>query len=186
MVRKHVSTTRGHHPLCEPQCFYKALLSQILTYQDKCDLFYLCGDINGRCGDLPDYIEGVDPIADRTIIDTAVNKYGELLWKFLLSTDCCILNGRNTSRNYYTFRDISVVDCCLLPHHKLDLFLDFCVQRTRDMFQNTGLLGAIGDPDHILPDHNLLMWTLDILSHLPALSLTEQNGQSILTAEFVK
>ncbi len=91
-----------------------------------------------------------------------------------------------TSRNYYTFRDISVVDYCLLPHHKLDLFSDFIVRRTQDMFQNTGLLGAIGGPHHILPDHNLLMWTLDISSHLPALSLTEQNGQSIPTAEFVK
>ncbi len=86
---------------------------------------------------------------------------------------------------YYTI-DISVVYYCLLPHHKLDLFSDFSVQRTKDMFQNTSLLGAIGDPHHILPDHNLLMWTLDISSHLPALPLTEQNGQSIPTAEFVK
>ncbi len=79
-----------------------------------------------------------------------------------------------------------MVDYCLLPHHKLDLFSDFSVQRTQDMFQNTGLLGAIGNPHHILLDHNVLMWTLDISSHLPALSLTEQNGQSIPTAEFVK
>ncbi len=62
-----------------PNAFYEALLSQILTYQDECDLLYLCGDVNGRCGGLPDYIEGVDPIPDRTIIDIAVNKYGELL-----------------------------------------------------------------------------------------------------------
>ncbi len=166
--------------------FYEVLLSQILTYQDECDLFYLCGDINGCCGDLPDYIEGMDPIPDRTIIDTAVNKYGELLCEFLLSTDCSILIGRNTSRNYYTFRDISVVDYYLLPHHKLDLFSEFSVQRTLDMFQNTGLLGAIGDQHHILLDHNLLMWTPDISAHLPALSLTEQNGQSIPTTKFVK
>ncbi len=92
----------------------------------------------------------------------------------------------NTSRNYYTFRDISVVDYCHLPHHKLDLFSDFSVQRTQNMFQNMGLLRAIGDLHHILPDHNLLMWILDILSHLSALSLTEQNSQSIPTAEFVK
>ncbi len=151
-----------------PNAFYEALLSQILTYQDECDLFYLSGDINGHCGDLPDYIDGVDSIPD---IDTAVNKYGELLCEFLLCTDCCILNGRNTSRNYYTFRDISVVNYCLLPHYKLDLFSDFSVQRTQNMFQNTGLQGAIGDPHHLLPDHNLLMWTLDISSHLPALSL---------------
>ncbi len=32
-----------------PNAFYVALLSQILTYQDECDLFYLCGDINGCC-----------------------------------------------------------------------------------------------------------------------------------------
>ncbi len=146
-----------------PNAFYEALLSKILIYQDECDLFYLCGDINGCCGDLPDYIESVDPIPDRTIIDTAVNKYGELLCEFLLSTDCCILNEGNTSRNYYMFRDISVVDYCLFPHHKLDIFYDFSVRRTKDMFQNTGLLAAIGDPHHILPDHNLLIWTLDIV-----------------------
>ncbi len=116
-----------------PNTFYEAMISQILTYQDECDLFYLYGDINGHCGDLPDNIEGVDPIPDRTIIDTAVNKYGKLLCEFLLSTDCCILNRRNTSRNYYTFRDISVVDC-LLQHHKLYLILDFSVQRTQDIF----------------------------------------------------
>ncbi len=47
----------------------------------------------GAVGDLPDYTEGVDPIPDRTIIDTIVNKYRELLCEFLLITDCCILNG---------------------------------------------------------------------------------------------
>ena len=35
----------------------------------------LLGDFNSRCGDLKDYIEGVDAIGDREVMDFQVNYY---------------------------------------------------------------------------------------------------------------
>jgi hypothetical protein len=150
----------------DPHAFYDTLLAQVLVYQEECDLFYLCGDFNGRCGNLPDFIEGVDSVCERQVLDTTVNKYGELLCDFLLSSDCCMLNGRNTDGNYYTFRDVSVIDYCLIPHHALDLFMDFVVHRVDDMFQEMGMLGTVANPAQTLPDHNLLTWSIDVSAYL--------------------
>ncbi len=47
-------------------------------------LFYICGELNGRCGGVPDFIENVDPVPERVIVETVVNDYGTLLIDFLL------------------------------------------------------------------------------------------------------
>ena len=154
----------------DPHAFYDTLLAQVMLYQEECDLFYLCGDFNGRCGNLPDFIEGVDTVSERQILDTSVNKYGEMLCNFLVSSDCCMLNGRNNIRNLYTFKDISLIVYCLIPHHAFELFNDFGVHRVDDMFQETGLLGLVANPAQLLPDHNLLTWSIDVSAYLPQMA----------------
>ena len=52
--------------------------------------------ISSRCGDMADFIEGIDDLGYRETIDFNVNKYGHLLIEFLLNSN--ILRGtRNLS-----------------------------------------------------------------------------------------
>ncbi len=70
-----------------------------------------CGDFNGRCGDMPDYIdEDLDTILDRKVVDMTRNVYGELLCDFLISASMCMLNGRKYVVNDFTCNNASVVD----------------------------------------------------------------------------
>lgn len=71
--------------------FYDNLLVSVYRYQS---LGTVCmfGDFNSRCGDLKDYIEGVDNLTDRDIVDYQVNKYGHILLDLLISINFCILN----------------------------------------------------------------------------------------------
>ena len=61
--------------------FYDTLLYQSFSHC-KDELFYICGDFNGRCEDLDDYIAGVDCIPERDVIDFTINKEGERLCDF--------------------------------------------------------------------------------------------------------
>ena len=54
--------------------FYDLLLADFYKYQNE-GLIYVCGDFNSRCGDLDDFIRGVDKICDREVIDFSLNKY---------------------------------------------------------------------------------------------------------------
>ena len=81
---------------------------------------------------------------------------------FLLSSNCCILNGRNTVNNDFTYRDISVIDYCIMPYEQLNYFRDFQVHRSMDLFEAAGCVGAVANPAHVISDHNLIMWKLDL------------------------
>lgn len=41
----------------------------------------ICGDFNSRIGDMPDYIEGVDDVTDRNVVDYNKNAYGDFFYK---------------------------------------------------------------------------------------------------------
>ncbi len=47
--------------------FYETLLSQMYVYQNIGPMF-ICGDLNSRCGDNTDCIEGVDSLIDLVVI----------------------------------------------------------------------------------------------------------------------
>ena len=53
----------------------------------------ICGDFNSRCGDASDYIEGVDEVRDRDVIDFTSNHYGDLLLDVLIDCNFWMLNG---------------------------------------------------------------------------------------------
>ncbi|CAG2197790.1 unnamed protein product [Mytilus edulis] len=107
----------------DTQEFDDTVLSQIHTY-GKTGLFFMCGDLNSRCADMEDFIPWVDDIMERDVIDYVSNAYGEILCDFLINSNCCILNGRNTKSNNYTYvskRGSSVVDYCIVPYENLDM-----------------------------------------------------------------
>jgi hypothetical protein len=153
-----------------PQEFYDTLLSQVFNYQNHGGVTYLMGDFNGRCGSLLDYIEGVDDVPERSVVDTHDNAYGELLCDFLGRSSFCMLNGRNVMKNDYTYRDISVVDYCLMPHEQLSQFESFEVKRAIDLFVEADCVGLVDDPARVIPDHNLLMWKLDVSEYIVPVS----------------
>ena len=74
----------------------------------------LFGDFNSRCADLNDYIKGVDNLSDREVVDFQVNKYGHILLDFLMNSNFCILNGRNSIKNDFTVYLRKVICCGLL------------------------------------------------------------------------
>ena len=93
-----------------------------------------------------------------------MNKEREKLCDFLIDTDCCVLNGRNTTKNNNTFigqQGHSVVDYCLIPYERLDIFTDFKVTLETDLFNSSNLLGVI-DPETSHPDHSLLTWNFAV------------------------
>jgi hypothetical protein len=139
--------------------FMDTLLGQIYKYHTA-GLVCICGDFNARCGDKEDYIEGIDPIPERSVIDRHVNQYGEMLCDMLLSANMCILNGRNCTHNDYTSKDASVVDYVIVMHEQLPLYQNFLVARSHDLFDKAGCTGL--NPLRSLPDHNMLQWDLNL------------------------
>lgn len=102
---------------------FDQLLTSIYNYQNDGDIF-ICGDFNSRCGDLDDFIAGVDDVPRRNVVDFKTNLYGEILIDFLIDTNLCILNGRNCLSNDFTsvsVKGLSVVD---VSHECLSSFYD--------------------------------------------------------------
>ena len=145
-----------------PHDFYDSLIMQLQEYQQSFDTFFICGDFNGRTGNKPDFIEGVDPVTERLVIDQHINAYGEMLCDFLLGGNCCILNGRNCISNDFTYKNISVIDYCLVPYEQLNQYSSFKVHQAMVLFEEAGCVGMVQDPTHIIPDHNLLTWSIDL------------------------
>ena len=146
-----------------PQEFFDNLLSQVYMYQNEGN-FYICGDVNSRCGDMDDFLEGVDDVPGREVIDHTAKSYGQFLCEFLWSANCCMLNGRGDLPNDFTSfaaNGQSVVDYCFVPHEALESVSKFRVRRPRQLFQDAGCVGVI-DPERAIPDHALLTWDVDI------------------------
>ena len=139
--------------------FFDNLICQMHQYC-KNEMFYICGDFNARCANFNDFIEGVDTIQDRHIVDFCSNKYGELLCEFLIDTSCCILNGRNMCSNDYTCiksQGCSVVDYCLVPHEDLSKFTEFKVHKVSDLINEINIISSL-EPETSKPDHSFLTW----------------------------
>ncbi len=67
----------------------------------------------------------MDLIPERELIDFTRNQYGEKFEEFLISSNCCILNGSNGICTLNDFTSISskglaVVDYCIVPYEYLD------------------------------------------------------------------
>ena len=126
--------------------------------------FYICGDFNARCSNFQDFIEGVDNIQDRNVVDFSSNKYGELLCDFLIDSNCCMLNGRNMISNDYTCiksQGTSVVDYCLVAHEDIGKFTDFNVRKITDLMNEIDIIDSI-EPGTSIPDHSFLTWKYEI------------------------
>ncbi len=83
---------------------------------------YMCGDFNSRIGNIVDYIDGIDSIYERHVVDFDINSYGDNLIEFLTDSSCFVVNGRNSICD--NFKCIgstrrNVVDYCITTHETL-------------------------------------------------------------------
>jgi hypothetical protein len=84
------------------------------------DEIFLCGDLNSRIGDMMDYIQGVDSLPNRIVIDPTKNNHGSAFIEFLQESKMCVCNGRVTDEhNNFTSissRGRAVVDYIAVKH----------------------------------------------------------------------
>lgn len=144
----------------DPIKFFEELLTQVYDMQNKGE-FCIFGDFNCRTGSLKDYIEAIDEVGDREVIDLDVNKYGEHFIEFLVNANCCMLNGRNTSDNNFTSvsnKGLAVVDYCIVGYECMKNFCNFKVTLANDLFEKAGCVGAVSLRRKRISDHYLLQW----------------------------
>ncbi|CAC5395184.1 unnamed protein product [Mytilus coruscus] len=130
----------------------------------------ICGDFNSRCGNKSDYIEGVDEISPRSVIDMNENYNGDLFIDFLTNINFAMLNGR-IGINDFTYispQGKSVVDYMCVPHEQFNDFLDFKVLKMIDIINQVNY-----NPEKI-PDHSILLCEIKV----PKVCI-ERNTQTI-------
>ena len=153
----------------DAEFFYSNLLT--LIYNLECDNFILCGDLNSRIGSLHDYVENVDDIPPRIVIDNHVNQHGRCLVDFLHKSKMCIINGRlNPTNNDYTStssRGTSVVDYIIVPQNTLSHFKNFNVKSCMSIVEDHNLFSLLNERSRI-PDHAVLL--VDLSTNIPAVS----------------
>jgi len=157
--------------------FYDVLLSQIFMYQNNCQ-FTICGDFNSRVGNLCDFIEGIDHIQDREVIDHKINSYGDMLIELLVSSNCCMVNGRKGQNDFtsVSVKGKAVVDYCISSHEGIENISDFSVTGAKDVFENAGCLGVYDPTVCCIPDHSLLSWNITTKRSLNSTS-NKENSQ---------
>ena len=82
----------------DAQDFMDKLLCQIQEYQ-KDSKSMIFGDFITRLGDAVDFIAGIDKVPHREVIDFQRNSYCDILIDFLISTNMCVVNGRNSLKD---------------------------------------------------------------------------------------
>ena len=105
----------------------------------------------------------MDDVCQRKAIDLKCNARGNCLLEFLLSTNCCVLNGcsQGDDFNCISNQGTSVVNYLIVPHEYLQSVISFKVNRVREV-----LLNADGN-DKVDPSHNgILTWRWVLLNML--------------------
>ena len=141
--------------LNDPELFYSTMLEQVYSYQNE-GRVYICGDFNSRVGDASEFIEGVDDVTPREIIDHSSNVNGDLFIDFLVDSGMCMVNGRVGLNDFthVSHRGKSVVDYVCVPYEQLSFVTDFQVHLMSDII---GVLNCPGVTK--IPDHSVLTWT---------------------------
>ncbi|MEW8548010.1 MAG: endonuclease/exonuclease/phosphatase family protein, partial [Candidatus Thiodiazotropha sp.] len=143
--------------------FFTELLKKVYEYQNDGELL-ICGDFNARCGDECDFIEGVDPIPPRNVLDEHCNAHGYQFIDFLVDCNLCMVNGRVGRDNFTCISPLgkSVVDYVLIPQENLNKCLDFEVLTMSELINAFNLHGLTKIPDHSLVQVVLEFQSVDV------------------------
>ena len=139
--------------------FFSDLMKKVYEYQND-DHLVICGDFNARIGCESDYIEGVDDVKPREVIDETLNSYGDHLLDFLINCNMCILNGRVGSNDFthVSKRGRSVVDYVCVPHEQFAQLSDFSVHTMTD------IINCFDLHSQKVSDHSVISWTKQLLN----------------------
>lgn len=156
--------------------FYDNILASIYEYQDIGTVF-ICGDFNSRIGDTSDFIEGIDNVPNRDIVDFTCNEYGSVLIDFLVNSNYCVLNGRNCTKNDFTCvrpQGSSVVDYCLVSHKDLSIFKECHIYRSSELVNRTGVAPVS------VPDHSFITWSINLTCSVSDYSANDQSENTFV------
>ena len=134
----------------DQEMFLENLLQQVYCNQTIGNIA-ICGDFNSRCGYYSDFIEGVDEINPRSVIDLNENYNGDLFINFLTNINSAMLYGRIELNdfNYISPQDKSGVDYMCVPFEHFNEILDFKVLRMTDIINQVNF-----NPERI-PDQSI-------------------------------
>ena len=162
--------------------FFSHLVTELYQCSEY-DLVFVCGDFNARIGEVADFVNEIDGLKTRNIIDTIRGGHCETFIDFVKDSRLCIVNGRVTPQHdNFTFvsgRGKSVVDYLLTMQDGLDKCTECKTELTSELikrFDCVNLLSQTCKP----PDHSMLtvnfVCNIDILSsHDVAKSGTVRN-----------
>ena len=143
--------------------FFNHLLNQAYLLCDV-DMFLIGGDLNARVNVNGDYIEGIDDVPARKIIDESKNKHGDSFLDYLLDSKMCIINGRiNNDADDFTSiskKGKAIVDYFFCPHENLVDISDFKVQTI------SSLVNELNITPGKLPDHSVLSCVVKTASRI--------------------
>ncbi|CAC5399360.1 unnamed protein product [Mytilus coruscus] len=141
----------GSSRVIEPDLFFQNLLEGVYSYQNKRNIV-ICADFNSRVGRNLDYIEGVDNVKPRNVVDFSENHSGDVFINFLCDTNISMFNGRFDDREFTYISPMgkSVVDFMCVPYEDIDNILDFKIIPMSKKISDCNYV-----PDRI-PDHSLL------------------------------
>ena len=118
----------------DQEMFFENLLQQVYCNQTIGNIA-ICGDFDSRCGYYSDFIEGVDEISPRSVIDVNENNNGDLFNNFLTNINSAMLNGR-IGLNYFNYispQGKSGVDYMCVQYDQFNEILDFKVLKMTDI-----------------------------------------------------
>ncbi|VDI16798.1 Hypothetical predicted protein [Mytilus galloprovincialis] len=137
--------------------YFQNLLQQVHEYQNLGRII-ICGDLNSRVGQNSDYVEGVDIIRPRNVVDFCENHQGDKFINFLCDINFAMLNGRFNDHEftYIAPAGRSVVDYMCVPYEDIEYVHSFSVLTMSKCINEINYM-----PEKI-PDHSLLLCDLII------------------------
>ena len=128
-------------------------VTNILYENTEYDLTLLCGDMNSRIGKGLDYIENIDNLPDRVVIDDTPNNHGQPFIDFMLENKLAVVNGRicplNDNWTCVSTKGKSVVDYFVIAQENIENVVDFKVHTVSELLElyglNRGVVGRVSD-----------------------------------------
>ena len=159
----------------DSEAFFNHLTSFLYSLDDI-DLLICAGDFNARIGKKLDFIQDVDDVPNRNVIDHTCNKNGEAFIDFLLSNKLCVLNGRINGCDNFTYikpNGRSVVDYFISFIECLPYFKHMYVKTCREISDDLLIM-----PTCTIPDHSVLILDVQISEFL------QQNDSTVESKVF--
>ncbi len=109
--------------------------------------------MNSRIGKCSAYIENIDNLPDRVILDDTPNNHGHSFIDYMLKNKLAVINGRicplNNNWTCISIKGKSVVDYFVTPQKNIDNVTDFRVHTVSELPEsyglNRGVTGRVSD-----------------------------------------